>query len=112
MAAAKLTKAGSGYRPVTAARAAPRPPPTVHHGKVDVSHVQAKFHTAMAVIAERSEVRVGDRVAVKDLTPGQICHGTVRFLGSVDFVDDMSEWLGVELDNPLGRHDGTVQGVR
>ena len=29
----------------------------VHHGKVDVSHVQAKFHSAMAVIAERTEVR-------------------------------------------------------
>ena len=28
----------------------------VHHGKVDVSHVQAKFHSAMAVIAERTEV--------------------------------------------------------
>lgn len=35
-----------------------------------------------------------------------------RFMGSVDFVDDMSEWLGIELDSPLGRHDGTVQGVR
>ena len=33
-------------------------------------------------------------------------------MGSVDFVDDMSEWLGIELDSPLGRHDGTVQGVR
>ena len=30
----------------------------VHHGKVDVSHVQAKFHSAMAVIAERTEVLV------------------------------------------------------
>ena len=28
----------------------------MHHGKVDVSHVQAKFHSAMAVIAERTEV--------------------------------------------------------
>ena len=37
---------------------------------------------------------------------------TVSFMGSVDFVSDMSEWLGVELDQPLGRHDGTVQGVR
>lgn len=29
----------------------------------------------------------------------------------VDFVDDMADWYGVELDQPLGRHDGTVQGV-
>ena len=36
----------------------------------------------------------------------------LRFMGSVDFVDDMAEWLGIELDSPLGRHDGTVQGVR
>jgi hypothetical protein len=32
---------------------------------VDVSHVRAKFHTAMAIIAERSEIRVGDRVFIK-----------------------------------------------
>ena len=30
----------------------------MHHGKVDVSHIQAKFHSAMAVIAERTEVQV------------------------------------------------------
>ena len=30
-------------------------------------------------------------------------------MGSVDFVDDMTSWLGVELDTALGGHDGTVQ---
>ena len=40
------------------------------------------------------------------------CDGTVRFVGSVDFVDDDKRWFGVELDHPVGRHDGTVQGVR
>jgi len=112
ISANKVSKAGKGYRAISSD---PKPTPTkpvVNHGKVDVSHVQAKFHTAMAVIAERSEVRVGDRVFVKEVTPTKGCKGTVRFLGSVDFVDDMSEWLGIELDQQLGRHDGTVQGVR
>ena len=27
-------------------------------------------------------------------------------------MDDMADWYGVELDQALGRHDGTVQGVR
>ena len=65
----------------------------------------------MEAIAERTEVRVGDRVWVEEVVPGRGCKGTVRFRGSVDFVDDMAEWLGVELDQPLGRHAGTVQGV-
>ena len=74
----------------------------------------------------RYQVRVGDRVWVNDtLGPERGCRGTVRFLGSVtiffktyslftqvDFVDDMADWYGVELDQALGRHDGTVQGVR
>ena len=109
----KLSKAGSDYKPVQTervSRAAYKP--VVHHGKVDVSHVRAKFQTAMVAIAERAELRVGDRVWVSEVSNGRGCKGTVRFMGSVDFVDDMEEWLGVELDQPLGRHDGTVQGVR
>ena len=126
----KLAKAGSEYKvkyfpslkyfhdtkyfqPVQTEKVArPAYKPVVHHGKVDVSHVRAKFQTAMEAIAERTEVRVGDRVWVEEVTPGRGCRGTVRFMGSVDFVSDMSEWLGVELDQPLGRHDGTVQAVR
>ena len=80
--------------------------------QVDVSHVQGKIQTAMAIIAEKSEVKIGDRVHVKDVMPGKGAKGVVRFIGSVDFVDDMSEWFGIELDTELGRHDGTVQGVR
>lgn len=77
-----------------------------------MSHVQGKIHTAMAIIAEKAEIRIGDRVHVKEVMPGRGCKGVVRFIGSVDFVDDMTPWYGVELDSELGRHDGTVQGVR
>jgi len=112
VSANKISKAGKGYKAVSTEPKRAPIKPVVNHGRVDISHVQAKFHTAMAVIAERSEVRVGDRVFVKEVTPDKGCKGTVRFLGSVDFVDDMSEWLGIELDQQMGRHDGTVQGVR
>ena len=109
----KLAKAGSEYKPVQSERTVRTVyKPVVNHGKVDVSHVRAKFQTAMEAIAERAELRVGDRVWVEEVSHGRGCKGTVRFMGSVDFVDDMSEWLGVELDQALGRHDGTVQGVR
>ena len=110
----KISKAGSEYKP-SGAQSEPRKSvvkPVINHGKVDVSHVRAKFHTAMEAIAETKEIKIGDRVWVKDVGNDKSCLGTIRFMGSVDFVDDMSERLGIELDTPLGRHDGTVQGVR
>ena len=53
-----------------------------------------------------------DPIIIQEVMPGRGAKGVVRFIGSVDFVDDMSTWFGIELDVELGRHDGTVQGVR
>ena len=70
-----------------------RPPMTkVNHGKVDISKVSSRLTEAIAVIAERAEIRVGDQVSVSGLGYDKkhptSCLGVVRFVGTVDFVED------------------------
>lgn len=45
---------------------------------------------------------IGDRVLVAG---GKL--GTVRYLGTADFAQGL--WAGVELDQPYGKNDGSVQ---
>ena len=79
----------------------------VNHGKVDVSKIGSRITEAQTIIAEKAagEIRVGDRVSVAGLDVKQFLMGqaggkskkyeaigTVRFVGSVDFVDDDSRY--------------------
>lgn len=50
-------------------------------------------------------LQMGDRVQVSGSRVG-----TVRFIGPTDFA--AGEWVGIELDEPLGKNDGTVMGRR
>ncbi|VDK80703.1 unnamed protein product [Litomosoides sigmodontis] len=50
-------------------------------------------------------LEIGDRVIVS----GGKC-GRLRFLGKTDFKDGV--WAGIELDQPVGKNDGSVQGKR
>lgn len=47
-------------------------------------------------------LEIGDRVIVS----GGKC-GRLRFLGKTDFKDGV--WAGIELDQPVGKNDGSVQ---
>ncbi|XP_066286383.1 platelet binding protein GspB-like isoform X3 [Branchiostoma lanceolatum] len=48
---------------------------------------------------------LGDRVTV-----GGVKCGVLSYVGTVHF--SQGEWCGIELDEPIGNHDGTVQDMR
>lgn len=51
---------------------------------------------------------MGDRVIVMSSTGSRA--GMLRFIGETDFAKGV--WCGVECDDPVGKNDGAVQGVR
>ncbi|KAM9735140.1 LOW QUALITY PROTEIN: CAP-Gly domain-containing linker protein 1 [Menidia menidia] len=52
-----------------------------------------------------ADFQVGDRVWVNGNKPGY-----VRFVGGTQFAP--GQWAGIELDEPIGKNDGSVAGVR
>uniref|UniRef100_A0A8C7UKH5 CAP-GLY domain containing linker protein 3 n=1 Tax=Oncorhynchus mykiss TaxID=8022 RepID=A0A8C7UKH5_ONCMY len=50
-------------------------------------------------------LKLGDRVVLDDMKTG-----TLRFCGTTEFAS--GQWVGVELDEPEGKNDGSVGGVR
>lgn len=55
-----------------------------------------------------SDVKLGDRVIVQSSQGSKA--GVLRYYGNTEFGSGL--WCGVELDEPLGKNDGTVAGVR
>eukprot|EP00066_Takifugu_rubripes_P026667 XP_011615933.1 PREDICTED: CAP-Gly domain-containing linker protein 3 [Takifugu rubripes] len=73
--------------------------------KKEREKAQKKKTLVASLDPEGLNVEVGDQV----LVAGQK-HGIVRFFGKTDFAPGY--WFGIELDQPTGKHDGSVFGVR
>ncbi|KAG7240020.1 hypothetical protein INR49_028019, partial [Caranx melampygus] len=67
--------------------------------------IRSRTPSASSSVCEGPEVHLGERV----LVVGQRT-GVVQFYGKTSFAPGL--WLGIELDKPSGKNDGSVGGVR
>ncbi|EGG06974.1 uncharacterized protein MELLADRAFT_35886 [Melampsora larici-populina 98AG31] len=55
---------------------------------------------------------LGSRCEVSGSNGTSASRGTIRFVGPVEFNKTHAFWVGIELDEPDGKNDGSVMGVR
>lgn len=72
---------------------------------INTAGVRSRTPSASSSVCGGPEVRLGERV----LVVGQRT-GVVQFYGKTSFAPGL--WLGIKLDNPSGKNDGSVGGVR
>ncbi|KNE67866.1 hypothetical protein AMAG_12584 [Allomyces macrogynus ATCC 38327] len=81
-------------------------------GRFDDARSSATDDDDAAYEAAAAKISVGDRCQVDVSTTADPNAGTkrgvVKFVGKVDFKP--GHWVGVEYDEPVGKHDGAVQG--
>ncbi|KAG0300444.1 hypothetical protein BGZ98_009174 [Dissophora globulifera] len=73
----------------------------------DTSSTSAQNH----VLEEAAKsIKIGDRCEVDIGGDAMKRRGAVRYIGLTEF--QPGAWVGVQYDEPLGKNDGSVQGVR
>ncbi|KAK5172567.1 uncharacterized protein LTR77_002687 [Saxophila tyrrhenica] len=80
-----------------------------------------RFDPAAPSLEQQKIANTFREVSERHITPGKRCkllpeedsrRGTVRFVGEVEEIPGVGAWVGVELDEPTGKNDGSVKGRR
>ncbi|KAI9319494.1 CAP Gly-rich domain-containing protein [Dichotomocladium elegans] len=80
-------------------------------GRFSDEAVQQMAELEQKMQAAFETMKVGDRCEVQLGTESEIKRrGTIKFLGTTEFQPGL--WVGVQYDEPFGKNDGSVQGVR
>ncbi|XP_065200796.1 CAP-Gly domain-containing linker protein 1-like isoform X3 [Planococcus citri] len=72
------------------------------------SRVQLPYSYGSIANSTGPDIKIGDRVIVQSSHGSKA--GILRYYGNTEFGAGL--WCGIELDDPLGKNDGSVAGVR
>jgi hypothetical protein len=78
---------------------------TMSLSRMSVTNSTVDLNATIGETPVKHNLKIGDRVSV-----GGNKVGILRFIGSTEFAK--GEWAGVELDEPVGKNDGSVHGKR
>jgi len=82
-----------------------QPVPTANHSQAEATPAASVATTGSKPTSTLHALKVGDRVLI-----GGNKVGTLRFFGTTHFAK--GEWAGIELDESVGKNDGSVEGKR
>ncbi|XP_022181784.1 CAP-Gly domain-containing linker protein 1-like isoform X2 [Myzus persicae] len=84
------------------------PMPKRQGSTVTATKTVAKSISQTPIPKSSSDLKIGDRVIISSGQGSKL--GVLRYRGATQFAP--GEWCGIELDDPLGKNNGTVEGIR
>ncbi|XP_070527441.1 CAP-Gly domain-containing linker protein 1 isoform X3 [Cardiocondyla obscurior] len=107
----RLTRVPLSDYPMTLMTTPLTPPETARSGFLSKS-MSSSLNTSTTSLSSttpsKGELKIGDRVIVSSSQGSKI--GLLKYKGPTDFA--AGEWCGVELDEPIGKNDGSVNDKR
>ncbi|XP_025201835.1 CAP-Gly domain-containing linker protein 1-like isoform X2 [Melanaphis sacchari] len=84
------------------------PMPKRQGSTVTATKAAPKSISQTPIAKSSSDLKIGDRVIISSGQGSKL--GVLRYRGVTQFAP--GEWCGIELDDPLGKNNGTVEGIK
>uniref|UniRef100_A0A2S2P9Q3 Restin n=1 Tax=Schizaphis graminum TaxID=13262 RepID=A0A2S2P9Q3_SCHGA len=84
------------------------PMPKRQGSTVTATKAAPKSISQTPIVKSSSDLKIGDRVIISSGQGSKL--GVLRYRGATQFAP--GEWCGIELDDPLGKNNGTVEGIK